>query len=61
VGDLGRNASPYRAGGASPKSPKRIKAVKVWKKGCSWGISINFHRAEGTFFYILYLLFVLIT
>jgi hypothetical protein len=34
--------------------PKRIKAVKVRKKGCSWGITINFHCAEGTF--ILFIL-----
>jgi hypothetical protein len=34
-------------------SPKRTKAVKVRKKGCSCGITINFHRAEGTFILIL--------
>jgi hypothetical protein len=33
--------------------PKRIKAVKVRKKGCSLGITIIFHRAEGTFILIL--------
>jgi hypothetical protein len=45
VGNWRVNASPYRAGRASSRSPKRIKSVKVRKKGFSLQITINFHCA----------------